>query len=208
MAIIPADEKVFMVDKRTNTTYGGSQALQDMQQWYTMQDVADSVQPYKVFTALLTQSGEDSPQSIGSGAVTKGVTYRIESNDGDYSNVGAPNNNEYTEFVATIDAEPTTWGSIGLSYNAGAPVATVLENTIGNVWFTYDTVGQYNINSDVLFIDNKTAIFNKALYSWRRGIIIDVLNSSEISIKTIALDGGNGENGLLSNTPIEIRVYN
>ena len=57
MAIIPADEKVFMVDKRTNTTYGGSQALQDMQQWYTMQDVSDSVEniilPYKVFTALL-----------------------------------------------------------------------------------------------------------------------------------------------------------
>jgi hypothetical protein len=61
MAIIPADEKVFMVDKRTNTTYGGSKALQDMQQWYTMQDVSDSIQPYKVFTALLTQTGTDAP---------------------------------------------------------------------------------------------------------------------------------------------------
>jgi hypothetical protein len=61
MAIIPADEKVFMVDTRTNTVYGGSQALQDMQQWYTMQDVSDSVGgsilPYKVFSVLLTQSG-------------------------------------------------------------------------------------------------------------------------------------------------------
>ena len=61
MAIIPADEKVFMVDKRTNTTYGGSKALQDMQQWYTMQDVSDSIQPYKVYTALLTQTGTDAP---------------------------------------------------------------------------------------------------------------------------------------------------
>jgi hypothetical protein len=43
MAIIPADEKVFMVDKRTNTVYGGSAALQAMQQWYTMQDVIDTV---------------------------------------------------------------------------------------------------------------------------------------------------------------------
>jgi hypothetical protein len=43
MAIIPADEKVFMVDKRTNTIYGGSAALQAMQQWYTMQDVIDTV---------------------------------------------------------------------------------------------------------------------------------------------------------------------
>ena len=43
MAIIPGDEKVFMVDKRTNTIYGGSAALQAMQQWYTMQDVIDSI---------------------------------------------------------------------------------------------------------------------------------------------------------------------
>ncbi len=64
MAIIPADEKVFMVDKRTNTTYGGSQALQDMQQWYTMQDVTDSIQPYKVYTALLNQEGETNPTAI------------------------------------------------------------------------------------------------------------------------------------------------
>ena len=64
MAIIPADEKVFMVDTRTNTTYGGSQALQDMQQWYTMQDVSDSIQPYKVYTALLNQEGETNPTAI------------------------------------------------------------------------------------------------------------------------------------------------
>jgi len=75
MAIIPADEKVFMVDKRTNTTYGGSAALQAMQEWYTMQDVADSVQPYKVFSALLTQSEGDNPLSINSGTLTIGVTY-------------------------------------------------------------------------------------------------------------------------------------
>jgi hypothetical protein len=43
MAIIPADEKVFMVDKRTNTVYGGSAALQEMQQWYTMDDVTETV---------------------------------------------------------------------------------------------------------------------------------------------------------------------
>lgn len=64
MAIIPADEKVFMVDKRTNTTYGGSQALQDMQQWYTMQDISDSVvvaAPYQSYVALFTQSGTNAP---------------------------------------------------------------------------------------------------------------------------------------------------
>ena len=43
MAIIPAEEKVFMVSNSTNTTYSGSAALKAMQQWYTMQDVVDTV---------------------------------------------------------------------------------------------------------------------------------------------------------------------
>ena len=41
MAIIPQEEKVFMVSNSTNTTYSGSAALKAMQQWYTMQDVID-----------------------------------------------------------------------------------------------------------------------------------------------------------------------
>ena len=61
MAIIPADEKVFMVSNNTNTTYGGSAALKAMQQWYTMQDVADSVQPYQSYVGLFTQSGTNAP---------------------------------------------------------------------------------------------------------------------------------------------------
>lgn len=43
MAIIPSNEKVFMVSNGTNTTYSGSAALKAMQQWYTMQDVIDTV---------------------------------------------------------------------------------------------------------------------------------------------------------------------
>lgn len=43
MATIPADEKVFMVSNSTNTIYSGSAALKAMSEWYTMQDVIDSV---------------------------------------------------------------------------------------------------------------------------------------------------------------------
>jgi hypothetical protein len=43
MAIIPNDEKVFMVDKTTNTRFSGSKATKAMQEWYTMQDVLDTV---------------------------------------------------------------------------------------------------------------------------------------------------------------------
>ena len=45
MAIIQSDEKVFMVSNGTNTTYSGSTSLKAMQQWYTMQDVLDTVGP-------------------------------------------------------------------------------------------------------------------------------------------------------------------
>ncbi|EFX60297.1 hypothetical protein DAPPUDRAFT_343531, partial [Daphnia pulex] len=36
-------DKVFMVTQNTNTTYGGSAALQAMNEWYTMQDIIDTV---------------------------------------------------------------------------------------------------------------------------------------------------------------------
>jgi hypothetical protein len=43
MAIIPAEEKVFMVRDDVNTTYGGSEALKALQRWYTMQDVINTI---------------------------------------------------------------------------------------------------------------------------------------------------------------------
>jgi hypothetical protein len=43
MSIIPATDKVFMVNNKTNTIYGGSVALQAMNEWYTMQDIIDTV---------------------------------------------------------------------------------------------------------------------------------------------------------------------
>lgn len=58
MATIPIDEKVFMVDKRTNTTYGGSAALQAMQEWYTMGDIVETVN--------ITQ-GEEVSYTVGGG---------------------------------------------------------------------------------------------------------------------------------------------
>lgn len=169
-----------------------------------------NTKPYKVYTALLTQSGVDNQQNITSGILTKGVTYRIESGDGDYSNVGAPNNNEYTYFVATADAEPTTWGLLGLSYNTGAPVVTVLENTIGNVWFTYDGVGNYSIYSDGLFTENKTT-FSIILMGddLSNGYLckgyIQEPNSCSIVTGDIST---NYDDVLYWKTPIEIRVYN
>jgi len=43
MSIIPTTDKVYMVREDVNTTYGGSAALKAMQNWYTMQDIVDTV---------------------------------------------------------------------------------------------------------------------------------------------------------------------
>ena len=213
MAIIPADEKVFMVDTRTNTVYGGSQALQDMQQWYTMQDVSDSVQPYRVFTALLTQSGGDDPGTKSDGDLTIGVTYYISSVDdgvyGDFTNVGAPNNDVGTYFVATGET-PNKWGKTSLAYNTGAPVATVLENTIGNVWFEYKTTGAYQARSSDLFLENKTTLSINLMGSdlGTGYLCLGAINSTvDLTIVT-GTESGYQDNILVFPTPIEIRVYN
>lgn len=181
--------------------------------WQTMKEVFDSLQPiaptYKVYTALLTQTGETDSQTLSSGAVTKGVTYQINgSSGGNFSNVGAPNNNNGTFFVATTNGVPNDYESAGLLYDNGAPVATVLENTIGDVWFTYDSAGNYGINSDGLFTLDKT--YSTPYYYNSTGDLPDGIFIENIdinSLQIISVFSTTSEDGQLSNTPIEIRVY-
>ena len=216
MAIIPADEKVFMASNGTNTTYGGSAALQAMQQWYTMEDVTNTVRPYKVFTALLTQSGGDSESYVYIGGLaTIGVTYTITANDddlADFTNIGAPNNNIGTKFIAT-GTTPASWGDYAeLTYNLGAPVATVLENTIGNVWFTYLQTGFYQANYDGLFTLNKT-FGQGTTRTADDGTGFGVISVIPNNINTVNIYSTNPIvelpfDNILFNTPIEIRVYN
>lgn len=59
MNIIPNGQKVLMVDERTNTTYGGSAALQAMQTWYTMGDLAMSASSPLSFTWTKEQVTDD-----------------------------------------------------------------------------------------------------------------------------------------------------
>ena len=146
MAIIPQEEKVFMVSNSTNTTYSGSAALKAMQQWYTMQDVTDTIKPYKVYTALLTQEGEN------------------------------------------------------------APVATVLENTLGEIVWTYDGEGSYYANLTGGFIVGKTWMVADTLQNTgahtQNYKTLDVIELYTFNNTNIQVDG------LLDNTGIEIRVYN
>lgn len=169
---------------------------------------------YKVYTALLTQSGWDAPETKIDGSLTIGVTYYIDQVQdgvyGDFTNVGAPNNEVGTFFVATGN-EPNSFGKTTLSYNLGAPVVTVLENTIGNIWFSYDDKGGYIINGN--FPESKTVfvISNIGEVPADSISIRGYIDINNIYIATTSVNfTGNSENlnNILFNTPIEIRVYN
>lgn len=148
-----------------------------------------------VYTALLTQSGNSDLQNISNIDLTVGVTYKIRDNSGaDFTNVGAPNNDLDTFFVAT-GTTPTSWGDGIVQYNVGAPIAIVLENTLGGiVTYMYDYAGYYLINSDGLFTENKSFIIFSGVGAqfW--------IDNSTFSINA-------GDNNQLDNYPIKIVVY-
>jgi hypothetical protein len=170
--------------------------------------------PYKVYTALLTQSGIGNTTGINSGPLTKGVTYLIQVDGGDFTNVGAPNNNAGTYFVATESITPTSYGGNALLYNTGAPVVTVLENTIGNIWFSYNGIGGYLLYRDSDFIPEKVFAILTNNLSGNIGLVGDNMalgfecypNAPYIAITSTT--NGVATDGVLYNTPIEIRVYN
>ena len=172
-----------------------------------------SLFPYKVYTALLTQSGGNDPQTTTGGTLTIGVTYEITNiqTGDDFTNVGASSNTNGVKFVAT-GTTPTIWtNSSELSYNNGAPVVTVLENTIGNIWFTYNGTGGYHINSDGLFTVGKSAIIlggptwdggGDGYFSYGfDGDSLGIIHNRNFSNDYV-------NNGSILNTFLEIRVYN
>jgi hypothetical protein len=167
---------------------------------------------YKVFTALVSQTGASDPQTLSSGAVTKGVTYRIDGgNDGDFSNIGAPSNDDSTSFIATINGEPNSYGTCSLLYDLGAPVAIVLENTIGNIWFEYRNVGEYRVWSNSLFIEDKTAIDIDAFSYLNIGNYSFIANQTlfpESNFDITSTISGAPNDDLLAKNRLEIKVYN
>jgi hypothetical protein len=202
------NDKIFVINQTTNTQYGGVDPTGEFKK------IGEIIpQPaYQVYTALLTQTGGDDPQTQESGNLVIGRTYRIIVDGpirGDFTNVGAPDNTDDTAFVAT-GTIPTSWGDCKLQYNTGAPVVTVLENTIGNVWFTYSADGIYTVNcSDVIFNQNTYMIVGNPTWDGGNGFIQSGFdgNVGLIAINPDFLTGPTNC-GLLINTPIEIRVYN
>jgi len=169
------------------------------------------IAPYQVFTALLTQNGGNGLESISEGITTIGVSYTISNYvEGDFTIIGAPNNLVGTSFIAT--GIFPDWGlSTGsqLVFNSGAPVATVLENTIGNIWFTFLADGSYFINKQDNFDPSKTAIFIGPP-TWDGGDYYFQAGPDGVGpiyLVSKYLPTGLNVNGAFQNTTIEIRIY-
>lgn len=183
--------------------------------------------PYKSYVALLTQEGvEDKHEYIVNfgeivglwPTIPAGTTMLIVQNDSksDFTISGAPNNVAGTWFIYNgippkIFAPERVGGIVDIGYDLGAPIATVLENTIGNIWFTYNNPGDYSLNSTGLFAQNKTTVmigsaFENVNNSSLSGIVRG--DDNVCTIATVVYPTVTGTDGYLQYTPIEIRVYN
>ena len=210
MAVNP-NNKVFVVNEDVNTQYGG---VDPTGEFVAVSELA-SGPAYKVYTALLTQSGGSVlPERLVDGdAVELGVTYLIDTTvkpprPWDFSNVGGPKFPFANPFVATASEVPNNYGDTYLSYNTSAPIVTVLENTIGNVWFTYNDDGNYNVNSDNLFTSQKNWCIQAIVADGHTDYTGQMRNADESTFYVITTEGAAFVNDILTDTPIEIRVYN
>ena len=90
------------------------------------------------------------------------------------------------------------------------PTAIVLENTIGDISWIRDYEGGYSATSDTLFTLNKTFVLfttTRVSYDSDTNFVVpsDSFTINNISIGTQT--AGVVEDGALTLTPIEIRVY-
>lgn len=197
----------------------------------------DSSRPYRSFTALLYQDGgSDRRQMRGDGEGDLGVArtgttvyIALNPNGKDYSSIGAPSSDKGTWFILTRDIsyEDLDIDTV-FNIDLGAPlVVSLLENSIGNIWFTYNDIGQYSINSNELFNERKTYLsinplanqnteWNAPIYSFFQ------ISTNELTLRTLSaikplaeepaatetMEGERFIDGYLNYTPIEIRVYN
>ncbi len=180
--------------------------------------VNNSAPTYKVYTALLTQNG-DGTSTQTSGLLIVGARYVITTYiaGDDFSNVAnvisGTINTTGCEFIAT-GTTPTDYSNESILTDTAAPITTVLENTLGDIVWSYDTVGNYKILSNGLFTSNKTyavvQLWADDAVSPRVGIVL-TNTVNELSLLVRDVDGTPSDTiGLGSSflTSIEIRVYN
>ena len=154
MATIPLDEKFIGLSASVDTTQKRSELINEQSQAYTMQDIIDTVgggPAYKVYSALITQTGTN------------------------------------------------------------APVATILENTIGSIVWRYSQYapGAYDIVGELPLGKSVVIAGPPNTYGPFAGVVLGTFAqvlANKIIIKSTN-SSGVMQDGLLYNYFIEIRVY-
>jgi len=187
MAIIPATDKVFMVNNKTNTTYGGSAALQAMNEWYTMADVVESV-------------GNSIDAGFGISVDVNGDTIEINTSPIIYTYVALVTQSSTDAPTASIISntfpETPTWDYVGEGVYSLDFADFVLTEGL-------TIPPEPGSDDEVLFnritkSDNSTDPYN--------GYVFYRANDSQMVLKSFS-NLETPANGVLSNTLIELKVY-
>lgn len=118
--------------------------------------------------------------------------------------------------TAQVDSRPyKVYTALLTQEGTDAPVATVLENTLGSdIIYVRNEAGLYTISTNSIFVQNKTffsivSSVNGGVVSSKSyiGVFMDTLTTSSVDFTTLD-DQNNHFDEILLNTPIEIRVYN
>ena len=165
---------------------------------------------YSVYIALLT---EIAPNTSISGSLVPGETYTIDTYNptDDFSNVATvisgTINTTGCIFLATGDI-PADWSNGSALTNSGAPVATVLQNTMGgDVVWSYIGLGAYQATLPMGAGSNNQNTVTFINQTFFDGITaIQTLASDGIRVYTADFMNV-GLDSRLSVTSIEIRVY-
>jgi hypothetical protein len=161
---------------------------------------------YNSFMGVFNDRAYISIQDPASRGLSSSFDYTANITDLDYTQ------KIYVDNIVASSKPYQIYTALLTQTGTNAPTATILENTLGTISFTYIGSGHYRINSTGLFTNNKTFIIFGNVVNNASGQFLNVTALGEdININTIPfvtkVDDVQTNNALLK-TPIEIRVYN
>ena len=129
MAIVPNDTRFIGINPTVNLRERRSARINRETQPVSMQDITDSVRPYKVYTALISQADEDDPEVI----VLENTIGEIEwsrRNTGNYSAelVDAFTVDKTAFFISGLDGGSGNGG--GSPLGPGTSIVFISENRV------------------------------------------------------------------------------